>query len=205
MRNRRPSMYVVASIIILSSLAWWAMFAHLERVKPDERIQLFFSVHVNETDIQTDLLENFEDQNIQEISIHTISITNADYDAALLTQGMLLSDILILPTNFITDQTIENFLILDDAVLQQEGTNPSTYTFVSKNEKHYGLIVYDATSNINLLDNYINTSEFNSNSYCLLINNNSPFIKEAKSDDDAISLLYSVIYNLINHNQNNID
>ena len=158
-------------LIVMGSIIFWiSLFNQINQPNPDEKIQLFISAE----SYDQSLLENIEsisNDEILDISIVCVPTSDDDYNATLLTQGMLESDLLILPKTVLDASDDSSFVPLTSTFLIDNQIDDSSLVFYSIDTINYAIQVYDGLTKTNLLPGLVTFDESDSNDYFLVLNN----------------------------------
>lgn len=158
------------AIIILSVVLWTSVFSLITRYKNYEQIQIFVTSEAISQNFRDNLQYSLNSNEIKDIQITQISYDNQYYDSNLVTHGMLDCDILILPEIVISATGVNDFVVLNNSLLDNYGIDYTIFNYLEVSDLNYGIKIYDSETKINLLDGYVYFSNDESNNYYMFVN-----------------------------------
>ena len=161
-------------VILVSILFWLSFFTIFYSYKDYEQVQIFITSHTYYSNIEEQLLKNVNENTLKNIVVTHVSYDDDNYDSALVTVGMLDSDILILPESVLNHHTIEyEFIELSDSYLDIYGIDLSNFELLTISDTVYAIKVYDSETKTSNLNEYVSFSYEDTNDYYILINASS--------------------------------
>ena len=160
-------------LIVLASVVFWLMvFDALDAPTSEETVHIFISaLSVDVETLEKALMEALEDDGIRSVAITVIRENDAFFPTAMMTQGLLESDLLILPLSVLADFSLnEQFRpsdthhpphqpVLEDSVVMGHVIDPGALSFdvVFETDGDYGLFANIASVHSDLLLETIRT------------------------------------------------
>lgn len=187
-------------IIGISILLWVSIFSWLSQSKPYQEINLFITSDgvydlLNET-----LEEEFGNESEYTIGIKNITLDDEYFSETFLTQGMIEGDLLILPESVLNADNALDWIPLTNEILNTYNFDTESYSFYQVNDTNYAIKIYDATTQTNLLSNYIEYSLEETEDYYIVINASSSNAVNNNSSYNENDLIYYVLSFLLqNH------
>lgn len=91
--------YVVVAVLLCS--AWLYAFYLKDKIRDDERLQLFVAGEISDRDLERRAEEYFANDGILDVNLYVLSPDFKGFDAGFSAQGFLNSDLLILPQSLV--------------------------------------------------------------------------------------------------------
>jgi len=144
------------SITIFSALCWSGIYELLDAPNSQESLHFFLSSGSYSSHIESDLLNEFRDNGIKDISVTSIIPSNTFYASTLATVGIQDCDVLILPQTVLEGLTdYSDFAPLQDTTLQTYGIVSSGFTFFTSEGTPLGIQIFDGDHEENKLDGWL--------------------------------------------------
>lgn len=134
--------YIAVTLVVC--LLWYYAFYLTDRLKPTEKIQIFTSAEITDLKIEKELEDQFLPQGIYDYFFYRVSEENRYFDVALSSQGFENSDILILPEEALTEETLAGCAAFDDALINRCLALHADLSFLEGEGKTYGVRIYIA-------------------------------------------------------------
>lgn len=91
--------YVVVAVLLCS--AWLYAFYLKDKIRDDERLQLFVAGEISDRDLERRAEEYFAKDGILDVNLYVLSPDFKGFDAGFSAQGFLNSDLLVLPQSLV--------------------------------------------------------------------------------------------------------
>lgn len=181
-----PVVVIIASVILF----WSLLFSSLNQLSSKEKIHIFIAASaLDSQSLEQKLLQALNEQGIKKITITYLSEDNPFFPTSFLTQGILESDLLILPNSLLLQFDLsEQFLALDDVKLLAKDIDINSFGILEQNNLTFGLEVYSFETNINHLN--FDVSFTKNDPFFLLLNQES---------HHEIDVLYDAIQSILKH------
>ena len=172
--NNHTSITTGYLLVILGSIVFWlSFFSLINQPNPTETIQVFISAKTYDSNLNQQLEGINELTRISSINIICFPKNDNDFEESLLTQGMIESDLLILPESILDYSEQSAFVSLNDQLFQNYQMIDDGLTFKKIGDDQIGILVYDGLTQINYLEGLIDFNENDTSNYYLVINKNS--------------------------------
>ena len=149
--------------------------------KEHERVNIFIASNsTSGTNLRSKLKEN-KPPYLKEIEVFSVLESDTTFSELLVTRGLLMSDILILPSDTILEKDHSSFMEIDVEYIKS-GTNYD-FEYVVLDEKILAIKIYNSETKEGLLKDYINYSD---KDYYLMINVNT---KQMDSNTEGITYI----------------
>ncbi|MFA5235952.1 MAG: hypothetical protein WC399_03845 [Bacilli bacterium] len=159
-------------VIIATTLIWTGLFRALDAPKAHESIQLFLATNAFSDDLDVDLEVNLSEQGVKDVVINAVAPDSPYFFTMLSTIGILDCDLLLLPEVVLAGvEDITNFVPLEADYLVNFDIAMADYSRYMVGSVDYGIQVYDATSETNLMNRYFSIS--GEENYYLVVNANT--------------------------------
>ena len=151
---RRIAPARILLVILATTVVWLMVFDALDAPKPEETVHVFIAaLSVDTETLENALMEALDDEGIRSVLITVIRESDAFFPTAMMTQGLLVSDLLILPMPILSDFSLkEQFRslpsadpsvqpVLENGLIVGLVVEPDTLSFdvVFETEEPYGL------------------------------------------------------------------
>lgn len=171
MKRIKPLIKVYILIFLVSAILSSTIFIRLFEPTDLEKVNLFISTSYYENSLQKDLESKFKNE-IRKINIFSVSVKDTYYSTTFMTQGLVESDLLIIPLSaFDNSDFKDQFVELNATLFNSFESNIDSFEFYTQNGKNYGLKVYEK-DNVDLFNGKIIFE--NDEPYFLFINNDRP-------------------------------
>lgn len=168
---RRRTSFKAYLIIILSSLLFWSILFNLGNKESElETFQIFIVSTGYDPSMKSELESKGENLGISEFNVYHITYDDDLFSEIFITQGMMESDILILPKSILESAGSGDFIDVTTVISQIETLNETEITTYNLNDQPIGIMIYDDDSQTNLLSDYLSFDGV-SEDYYLAINN----------------------------------
>ncbi len=148
------------SVTVISAISWSSIYQLLDAPSSQERLHFFLSSGAYSSHFETDLLSEFRDAGIKEISVTSIIPSNTFYASTLATVGIQECDVLILPQSVMEGLTdYSDFAPLQAPTLQNYGIESTDFTFLTSAGIPLGIQVYDGDQEKNILDGWLSFAD----------------------------------------------
>ncbi len=125
--------------------------------KDYERVNIFIASNsASGTDLRSKLKEN-KPSYLKEIDVYSVLENDSNFSELLVTRGLLMSDMFILPADSILEKDHSSFMEIDVEYIKS-GTNYD-FEYVVIDEKILAIKIYNSETKEGLLKNYINYSD----------------------------------------------
>lgn len=91
--------YIVVAVLLCS--AWLYAFYLKDKIRDNERLQIFVAGEISDRDLERRAEENFAKDGILDVNLYVLSPDFKGFDAGFSAQGFLNSDLLILPQSLV--------------------------------------------------------------------------------------------------------
>ncbi|MDR0832514.1 MAG: hypothetical protein LBM99_06425 [Bacillales bacterium] len=126
-------------ILLLSFFSYDLVFKELNKIPKEQQLDFFISGSIQKH-TQKYLLDNLKEENIKQINFHNVSPNDPYYTSLFVTQGILESDIFILPEDFLNTITdFSPFKELDNSY-SLKIANPHSL-FIFEDDQNYYLLL----------------------------------------------------------------
>ena len=105
--------YIVVAVLLCS--AWLYAFYLKDKIRDNERLQIFVAGEISDRDLERRTEEYFAKDGILDVNLYVLSPDFKGFDAGFSAQGFLNSDLLILPQSLV-EKYAAYALALDDIV-----------------------------------------------------------------------------------------
>ena len=160
------------------------VFNAINRVPDENTVKMYITAsYVDKKAIRDEIIDG---TNIEAVLINYTNENDEYYSSSFETQGLLNSDILIIPINiFDLSGALNSFVEITDEMFNNSSINKDEYNLLIKDEKVYGIIVYQKDS----VDIFGKDIEFynKDETYVIAINSAS------KITDKAIKSMFDLI------------
>ncbi len=122
-------------ILLVSVLFWVVVFDALDAPRKEETLHVFIAASALEKDrLEQSLMEALEAEGIRKVVITVLSESDAFFPTAMMTQGLLESDVLILPL-----ELLQTFCLKDQ--FRVLGYSDDDQTLVIEDDMPLGIVV----------------------------------------------------------------
>ena len=170
--------YLFVLILLVCIPVFSVSVNKLTEPKETERVNIFIASNsASGTNLRTKLKEN-KPSYLKEIDVYSVLENDSNFSELLVTRGLLMSDMFILPSDTILEKDHSSFMELDVEYIKS-GTNYD-FEYVVLDEKILAIKIYNSETKEGLLKNYINYSD---KDYYLMISVNT---KQMDSNTEGI-------------------
>ena len=119
--------YIVVAVLLCS--AWLYAFYLKDKIRDNERLQIFVAGEISDRDLERRAEEHFANDGISDVNLYVLSPDFKGFDAGFSAQGFLNSDLLVLPQSLV-EKYAAYALVLDGVVTLPD--NAETYVVDGK-------------------------------------------------------------------------
>ena len=109
--------YIVVAVLLCS--AWLYAFYLKDKIRDNERLQIFVAGEISDRDLERRAEEYFAKDGISDVNLYVLSPAFKGFDAGFSAQGFLSSDLLVLPQSLV-EKNAAYALALDGVVTLPE-------------------------------------------------------------------------------------